>query len=154
MDNDEYANAEDYSCSSHATCTEANDGFEFLDNDECVEDTNDCHVNGSSTNTALHVSCSEINERDDSPCSSNGSCTNSVGSFACSCNDGFEENGFGCAGIDEFATDIDNCNDNATCENEIGRFTCRCNDGYSGDGVNCDVKILSVDGATNATPGN
>ena len=91
MDNDECANAEDNSCSSHAPCTNtdgsytcacnlgyrggANDGFECLVNDECVENTNNCQVNGS--------------------------CTNTAGTFACAYNTGFSGDVVACSEINE-----------------------------------------------------
>ena len=31
-------------------------------------------------------------------CNSNANCTNTIGSYNCSCNDGFEGNGFNCSG--------------------------------------------------------
>ena len=46
--------------------------IEFLDNNECVDGTNNCHANAT--------------------------CTNTDGSFTCACNTGYSGNGVTCTG--------------------------------------------------------
>ncbi|XP_030844888.1 fibrillin-1 isoform X5 [Strongylocentrotus purpuratus] len=74
------------------------------------------------------------------PCT-NGMCTNTIGSFFCTCNDGYIENGARTACID-----IDECEDDSTlcakgtCFNTAGSYTCNCDVGFQldGTGVNCE----------------
>ena len=58
-----------------------------------------------------------------------------IGGFECSCNSGYNGDGFTCADSDECASSP--CDSNATCENTDGGFTCACNSGFSGDGFSC-----------------
>ena len=101
------------------------------------------------------------------PCHFNANCTDTEGSFNCTCNEGFEGNGFSCAGticiihihyyvhmyiyvclhtsefnmkftdIPECEREIDDCDANATCTNTFGSYVCNCNTGFTGDGVMC-----------------
>ena len=92
-------------------------------------------------------------------CDANAECNNTYGSFFCTCNAGYEGNGFTCTGrdwivmgarsiimsmdcscsdVDECAMDVDNCDPtNGVCTNTEGSFICTCTIGYSGDGINC-----------------
>ena len=101
------------------------------------------------------------------PCHFNASCTDTDGSFHCTCNEGFEGDGFNCAGtifiihkhyyvdtyiylclhtfvcnmkftdIPECERGLDDCDTNATCTNTFGSYVCTCNTGFTGDGVTC-----------------
>ena len=97
------------------------------------------------------------------PCHSNASCTDTEGTFNCTCNEGFEGNGFNCTGtkfiihlhnyvhiylclhtsmnkftdVPECEREIDDCDPNATCTNTFGSYFCTCNTGFTGDGVIC-----------------
>jgi len=94
----------------------------------------------------------------------NADCANVIGSYICTCKDGYEGTGDPCSGfvlsflsfffskifiglINEYWIDINECLDqgggnncdlNAICENTQASFTCTCNDGYDGDGVDCN----------------
>ena len=63
-----------------------------------------------------------------------------MGTFACSCADGFTLNadGAACDDIDECATENGGCAQ--TCTNDVGSFACSCGDGYTlnADGAACD----------------
>ena len=91
-------------------------------------------------------------------------CNNTIGSFECSCRDGYEleEDGKTCRGelvakeitdtviihgrhvnFSHVSTDVDectrgthNCDSNAKCTNDEGTFFCICNPGYTGNGIN------------------
>ena len=82
-------------------------------------------------------------------------CTNVVGSFSCTCNEGYEESlsqERTCVGmvyqffalkllfhnnidINECFIGTHTCHYNAACENEIGSYSCFCSAGFIGDGV-------------------
>ena len=84
----------------------------------------------------------------------NASCMDTIGSYVCSCTDGYLGNGFNCSGkllsvtisvykLTSLFLDIDECqslpcDSNATCLNTIGSFTCACNGGFTGNGSQCD----------------
>ncbi|XP_078621276.1 uncharacterized protein LOC144887750 [Branchiostoma floridae x Branchiostoma japonicum] len=104
--------------------------------------------------------CNEIDE-----CETNNGgcahiCTNTIGSFRCSCQDGFSLNsdGFTCDEIHTapcnpgwsyngtWCNEINECETNnggcaQICTNTIGSFQCSCQDGFSlsSDGFTCDV---------------
>ncbi|XP_066264276.1 matrilin-2-like [Branchiostoma lanceolatum] len=106
--------------------------------------------------------CNEIDEceTDNGGCAQ--ICSNTIGSFQCSCEDGFSLssdgftcdaiytapcnpgwsfNGTWCNEIDECETDNGGCAQ--ICANTIGSFQCSCEDGFSlnSDGFTCDGKI-------------
>nr|XP_047124076.1 fibrillin-1-like isoform X17 [Hydra vulgaris] len=75
------------------------------------------------------VTCEDINEclSVSNVCYKNSQCTNLIGSFMCSCIDGykFKDYSNGCVDINECET---SCNtSNTTCINTIGSYECRCN---------------------------
>ena len=102
----------------------------------------------------------DINECDMNldECSLYAGCSDNVGSYDCSCNSGFEGDGFICESeyifwhemdsqllystlntpdIDECAVRVDNCSEYATCSDTLGSYNCTCSPGFSGDGFNC-----------------
>ena len=82
-------------------------------------------------------------------CDINASCSNTVGSFDCSCNNGYDGDGVNCADVDECANGDDNCDVNASCSNTVGRFDCTCDIGYSGTGDVCSDIDECNDGSHN-----
>ncbi len=71
-------------------------------------------------------------------CDPNASCTDRDAGYDCTCNDGFEGDGFSCSDIDECAdAELNDCGQNADCVNIDGGFECVCSEGYSGDGYEC-----------------
>ena len=87
----------------------------FVDIDECADNSDECH--------------------------SNAVCSNRNGTYACSCNDGYEGNGFNCTDINE-CNGENSCHINADCSNRNGTYNCSCNDGYEGDGFNCTGRFI------------
>ncbi|XP_069476266.1 mucin-4-like [Ambystoma mexicanum] len=72
-----------------------------------------------------------------SSCSSRATCTNTVGSYKCTCNSGFNGDGFSCVDVNE-CNSTTLCSSYATCTNTAGSYTCACNPGYQGNGTSCD----------------
>jgi hypothetical protein len=70
-------------------------------------------------------------------CDINALCTNSLGSFSCTCLDGYSGDGLVCIDDDECSLETNNCSQAATCINTPGSFNCACNAGYAGNGVVC-----------------
>ncbi|XP_072047055.1 uncharacterized protein [Amphiura filiformis] len=81
------------------------DGFKCFDFNECADEiANDC----------------------------NQTCTNNLGSYQCSCYEGYQLHidNKACLDIDECLEETHDCDDNATCRNTKGSYECPCNDGY------------------------
>lgn len=90
------------------------------------------------------------------PCDPNAACMDIDGSFDCSCDDGYEGNGFNCSSesmqwdyhyqwlsniLDIDECDAEPCDVNAGCEDTEGSFICSCNSGFIGDGFSCSSKL-------------
>ena len=95
-----------------------------------------------------HFNKQFIDECDDiSLCPKHDStCINTIGSFECSCNDGFERNGDICENINE--CDVP-ANQNpclsklhSTCRDIHGSFECECNSGYEKDTTDDDCRVI------------
>ena len=104
----------------------------------------------------------DINECDAGNGGCNQTCNNEMGTFSCSCKDGFllGDDAFTCNGrrlylytctiiIEALLLDINECENNNggcnhTCHNENGTFSCTCDTGYTlnNDGLACDGEIL------------
>ncbi|CAH3198985.1 unnamed protein product [Porites evermanni] len=65
-------------------------------------------------------------------CDINANCKNTLGSYLCSCREGFKGDD-----SDECLNKSHNCSENATCTNTEGSFNCNCKPGYIGNGHNC-----------------
>ena len=68
--------------------------------------------------------CIDENECVDDPCAKKAICENSVGSFQCTCLDGYTGDGFTCADVNECWQNP--CQDITTCINFNGGFRCGC----------------------------
>ena len=102
-------------------CPPCDPGYELDANDVCV-DIDECLDNNGG-------------------CDINATCENQLDAVPplCTCNDGYQGDGFTCEDVNECLVDNGGCHENATCENQIGApRTCSCNDGYQGDGFSCE----------------
>ncbi|XP_069755214.1 mucin-like protein [Narcine bancroftii] len=107
------------------------DGIKCFDLDECLENIS---------------SCEQI-------------CTNVIGTYNCSCYEGYTRNAMNhslCTDIDECLDDKACSNSNSICSNTEGSFSCVCKPGY--EGPNCTVinecKSCSPDAICNPDGGN
>ena len=65
-------------------------------------------------------------------CSSNFSvCLNTLGSFECTCVNGYEGDGFACKDINECSLDSTKCPLNSVCVNKEGGYECQCLKGFN-----------------------
>ncbi|XP_033100756.1 G surface protein, allelic form 156-like [Anneissia japonica] len=84
--------------------------------------------------------CVEGRDREDGVEFCEQECTNTLGSYTCSCREGYDlDVGLKtCNDIDECMMMRDDCSNQALCTNTEGSFNCTCLDGYSGDGKTCN----------------
>eukprot|EP00736_Rhodelphis_marinus_P008888 Rmarinus@m.22865 len=71
-------------------------------------------------------------------CDLNATCAHvGGGEYSCTCNLGFEGDGFVCADVDECVEETHACPENADCVNALGSYSCVCHSGYFGNGLEC-----------------
>ncbi|XP_028400846.1 fibrillin-3-like [Dendronephthya gigantea] len=73
-------------------------------------------------------------------CHSQATCNNTIGSYTCTCNEGFIGNGNVCNDKDECALETHRCHYQALCNNAIGSYSCTCKEGFTGSGNICEDK--------------
>ncbi|KAL9978444.1 hypothetical protein ACROYT_G015958 [Oculina patagonica] len=102
------------------------------------------------TGVAVLVYC-DMNLKDIDECSSgshkcdmNAKCNNTVGSYNCTCKEGYTGDGRSCSDIDECSDGSHKCDRNANCTNNVGSFYCTCKEGYTGDGSWCAVDLKTA----------
>ena len=76
---------------------------------------------------SMKEECRDLNEcfLETHNCHEHADCTNSIGSFECTCNDGFSGNGTICEDNDECSTGDVVCPEFTDCFDIIGAFECR-----------------------------
>ncbi|WAR24051.1 FBN2-like protein, partial [Mya arenaria] len=120
-------------CSNECQCT--GQGAEYCDpvkgciclpgweGATCNDDINECN--------RTYDMCGDVKKE----------CVNSLGSYACSCFDGFTENeDEKCIDMDECANPLTrNCHpETQRCVNTLGGYTCECVNGYTRNGSSCE----------------
>jgi hypothetical protein len=110
-------------CTPLSKCGHEEEGCQF--NTDCLE--------GYECNS-LTDNCMDINECSLGVCGAYSYCSNSMGSFTCSCQNGFEFNDYNqCTDIDECTNFNTTCPQNAECTNNPGSYNCTCHSGYAGE---------------------
>ncbi len=85
----------------------------------------------------------DVDECNADPCADNGAtCTDTIGSYQCSCSEGYHGDGYeNCFDVDECENPDEYCDMLATCSNTQGSYVCQCTQGYEGDGATCQGMI-------------
>lgn len=127
-------------CHIDARCKNTEGSFEcicedgFYGNGVNCTDSDEC---GYGIAAAIDVFGIMDNLYNTSECHEFAECTNEIGGYNCTCDDGFEGDGWVCEDIDECEEGLDDCSDEAECINTPGNYSCECMEGFFGDGFNC-----------------
>lgn len=70
-------------------------------------------------------------------CHAEASCINTIGSYHCTCNQGYDGNGDVCIDRDECIISPFFCHPRFECTNTQGGYVCACPGGFSGNGDYC-----------------
>uniref|UniRef100_A0A4W3JHW1 Signal peptide, CUB and EGF-like domain-containing protein 3 n=1 Tax=Callorhinchus milii TaxID=7868 RepID=A0A4W3JHW1_CALMI len=114
------------------------------DVDECVEGTDNCHIDAICQNTPKFYKCicksgytgngEQCEDIDECKDDYNGGCVheciNIPGNYRCTCYDGFKlaHDGHNCLDVDECGDSNGGCQQ--TCVNMMGSYECRCREGF------------------------
>uniref|UniRef100_A0A4W3KAX7 Signal peptide, CUB and EGF-like domain-containing protein 2 n=1 Tax=Callorhinchus milii TaxID=7868 RepID=A0A4W3KAX7_CALMI len=115
-----------------------------LNVDECVEGTDNCHIDAICQNTPKFYKCicksgytgngEQCEDIDECKDDYNGGCVheciNIPGNYRCTCYDGFKlaHDGHNCLDVDECGDSNGGCQQ--TCVNMMGSYECRCREGF------------------------
>ena len=167
------------------------DGLKCSEVNECREGTDNCHIDARCKNTdgsfecicddgffGNGVNCTDSDEcgievspveldgildpaYNSSECSEFAYCVNEIGAYNCTCDEGFQGDGWNCTDIDECKEGMDLCSGEGICVNSPGDYSCECDDGFFGDGFVCldidecgENNITSYDGIIDWGYGN
>ncbi|KAM9996594.1 hypothetical protein ACTFIZ_001538 [Dictyostelium cf. discoideum] len=98
-----------------------------------------CPSNGFSNNGTYCQDIDECLDGNNGGCQQN--CRNSIGSFECSCDPGYNLNGFSCDDINECETQDNKCfGEFTSCKNTVGSYLCVCPsiEGFLNNGTYCE----------------
>ncbi|KAK1345003.1 hypothetical protein QTO34_013707 [Cnephaeus nilssonii] len=120
-----------YECSCSEGYALMPDGRSCADIDECENNPDICD-GGQCTNIPGEYRClcydGFMASMDMKTC---------IGSFKCSCREGWIGNGIKCIDLDECSNGTHQCSINAQCVNTPGSYRCACSEGFTGDGFTC-----------------
>ncbi|XP_071940997.1 uncharacterized protein [Antedon mediterranea] len=88
------------------------------------------HIKEVENKASKSVDINECLDASDDICTANAECINTQGSYHCTCNDGYEEDGSVCSDIDECSSNSISCHEKGYCKNSIGSYSCECRTGY------------------------
>ena len=134
-------------CDAQATCTDTFGSFDctclpgFTGNGLATSGGTGCSSKSHTVpwSDSHQYSCCvivDVNECASRPCDSNAQCTDTIGSFQCTCNQGFVGNGEVCSQLPpQSGCDTSSpCATDAICSMANGGYACQCKPGYTGDG--------------------
>ncbi|XP_028410394.1 fibrillin-1-like [Dendronephthya gigantea] len=109
-------------------------------NEYCVEYLTKGKWNDHTCNTPWPFICEKEMDECASKahrCHSQATCNNTIGSYTCTCSEGFTGNGKVCEDMNECDVKTYRCHSQASCSNTYGSYTCTCNEGFTGNGKVC-----------------
>ena len=109
---DGWRKSENSSLSISERCTSNHINPLCVEVDECADETHNCSSQNGQANAL---------------------CTNTIGSFQCTCTQGWQGDGFYCNDINECANGSV-CGDNQFCINTVGNYSCSCLEGFTSTG--------------------
>ena len=129
-------------CHADAACTNTIGSYEcgcnpgYFGNGTDCENSNECGVDPAGVVGGVTDGAWDTHD-----CDVNANCTDTVGSFNCTCNDGYSGNGTVCEDVNECDdAALNQCHADSDCMNLDGGYNCTCHDGYvdnDGNGYNC-----------------
>jgi Calcium-binding EGF domain/EGF domain len=112
-------------------------------------DPSECQVNDGKASCVCPVgyvsapdnanACEDVDECNTgvADCDSNANCKNRVGSYDCTCKEGFSGNGKVCMRLDDCEGAANTCSADASCTRVDDGIQCTCTPGFSGEGHVC-----------------
>uniref|UniRef100_A0A8C1XSY8 Adhesion G protein-coupled receptor F5 n=1 Tax=Cyprinus carpio TaxID=7962 RepID=A0A8C1XSY8_CYPCA len=131
-------------CGPNANCSNYNGNYSC----SCWEGYNTTNMN-ETINYTIVLKCLipflDINECQFSPsvCGPNSTCTNQLGSYNCSCLDGFTATN-SISGSNPCNGDPSVCGPNSDCTNQLGSYSCSCSDGFTATNSNLPISINNI----------
>nr|XP_044990663.1 adhesion G protein-coupled receptor E1 [Jaculus jaculus] len=143
-------------CGPYSTCTNMPGRYQCSCDPGFSSPTGNNWVRGSKG----HFTCKDVDECQTAGiCPEHSFCSNSVGSYGCTCQDGFIFNNSTCEDVDECSKISTLCGPTSICTNTLGSYTCSCLPGYEMEifqilGYTVDIICIDIDECKDKCPFN